>query len=69
MQLSEEQVKKFKEINQKKGVPLGTDEEIREIANGVANFLINSQQILLKKNKNKPLKPCRCEQCTMHDKL
>ena len=69
MELSPKQVKRFKEINQKNGVPLGTDDEIREIANGVANFLINSQQIFLKKNKNKPLEQCPCGLCTLHDKL
>lgn len=69
MQLSDEQVKRFKEINQKAGVALGADDAIREVANGLANFLINSQRILLMKNKNNPLEQCPCGRCTMHDNL
>ena len=69
MQLTDKQVSKFKEINQRAGVPLGSDEEIRDIANGLANFLINSQKLLLEKNRNNPLEQCPCQQCTMQDKL
>jgi len=69
MELTDEQVKKFKEINRKAGVPLGSPTEIMEIASSLADFLIATHEILKKKNEGDPLEQCQCGQCTMHDKL
>ena len=71
MQLSPEQIKKFKEINQKNGLLLDkTDDEIIEIANGTANFFLTSVDIKSKRDvkNNNVLEQCPCGQCTMHDK-
>lgn len=69
MQLTDEQVKKFEEINRKAGVPLGSPAEIMEIAKGLADFLIATHQILEKQNEDNPLEQCSCGQCTMHDNV
>lgn len=53
MELTDEQVKKFKKIHEPYG-GLGnyTDKEIREIAQGVANYFITLHEI--QKRHNKP---------------
>lgn len=68
MPLTEEKIRQFKEINHKYGQLLDlTDDQIKEIATGVANFFDISGLIANKKINR--LEQCECEHCTIHDKL